>query len=645
MNLTNLAPWQTEDSLQLLSPDANTWWFDEQTNLTIQEGATTLTATITNQDAADCCGDANLIDGSKGDKLFIGQLATRQTADTTPVTYRALARVFEPAPFTQTPGGTTTIAGALADVTTAATFSVEIDAPAFDAVVGYTQAAGYPTKLGPNEASARTDLSLDTFVDVQGVPGPAYLGMYTGSVDYALLSLPPGSPHTVATNLGYGELSGWSTSLLVRDSWVARYWLPGTTFARWVFVGTDHTNLLPAGGSQVVAPTLGPVQNPTIESSDLFVSRGDVPLTAHVAWQAPTLGAPTFYRVTFLHLAVEGDTTVATTEATITTSETHVDVPPGALTPGPYAVTIAAVTGDPDAPGRTAYGNDRTTVASALLYFGGAVPTDHTFVFRDLTPGGGVDLDGSGSIDSSLSQALASLVGDAALIANTAAAVARGEALLLADIRASSLSSSEPAWFTTFLGTNPMPAPCIDVADPTCGRHLAGDGQFEVDANTPDFSLLSGAITSGLLTAGPGDLAIQLAINPGRPITLLLSGARIEFTASTANGFMAMIGGGVTTDQIDAVVLPEIEYTMDQRVAGSCTDLASPPACGCATGSDGETAIGLFDSDHDCDVSTAEVAANTLIQSLFAPDLVIDGVPAISYGATVEAVGGSFAVP
>ena len=643
LNITNLEPWEEGDGIEILAPDADTWWFEEQQHLTIAPGATTLTGVVSNQHALDCCGTANLIRGDLGDALFVGQLSARQTADATPVPYHALTRVLTPAPFTQTQGGTNDITGTFSDVATASTFTVSIDQPAYAQIVGYTPAAGYPTKLGPNAGAARVNFSIGTYVDVQGVPGPDYLGMYTGSIDYALIHLPVDAPSTVATNLGYGQLPGWTTSLLARSLWGVRYWLPGTTFARGFQIGTSHTNLLPATGSQAVAPLLGPVENPTINGTSLFVQQADVPVTPHLAWQAPTVGTPTFYQVRFqrLHPSADGVSTQATLAAELYTTDTQLDVPPGALTAGPYAVLITASTGNPQTPTRFQYGTDSATVASAIIYIAGSAPQDNFYVFTKLEPDFGLDLDGDTTRDNQLAEALRWITPD--LIGATASAVAHGDVLLLANVLTSSLVDADAARFTTYLGANPSPPPCVDASDTTCAQHLDGSGVFELDPNGADLTPLVGTIANGLLTAGPGELAIQLAMVPDRPLTLQLSSARVEYISPTANGFIARIGGAVSLEQLDSVIFPELEFLIDRFVAQDCVDPASPPDCGCVDPSYGKGYLGLFDTNQDCSVDLAEIQSNAAFMSMLAPDLMIDGVPYLSYGADVEAIAGSLA--
>ena len=108
-----------------------------------------------------------------------------------------------------------------------------------------------------------------------------------------------------------------------------------------------------------------------------------------------------------------------------------------------------------------------------------------------------------------------------------------------------------------------------------------------------------------------------------------------------------MIGGALTEDDLNTKVIPAIQAQLVPTIAGDCTDLASPPACGCASGSTGKTILDLFDgglpdTQKDCMVSVDEIKGNSLIQSLLAPDVEIDGTPALSLGIKVEAKKATF---
>jgi hypothetical protein len=77
-------------------------------------------------------------------------------------------------------------------------------------------------------------------------------------------------------------------------------------------------------------------------------------------------------------------------------------------------------------------------------------------------------------------------------------------------------------------------------------------------------------------------------------------------------------------------------------IARDCP-LQTPPNCGCAAASEGNTWLNLFDANDDCMVSIAEIQGNALVQSLLAPDVMIDGQNALSLGMRVTAVRAAFA--
>jgi hypothetical protein len=80
------------------------------------------------------------------------------------------------------------------------------------------------------------------------------------------------------------------------------------------------------------------------------------------------------------------------------------------------------------------------------------------------------------------------------------------------------------------------------------------------------------------------------------------------------------------------------------QVGHDCILPASPPNCGCVSGtSSGRTLLSVFDSSpQDCSISLDEVRTNNLVLGALAPDIMIDGVPAASLGLRVTAVAASF---
>jgi hypothetical protein len=75
-------------------------------------------------------------------------------------------------------------------------------------------------------------------------------------------------------------------------------------------------------------------------------------------------------------------------------------------------------------------------------------------------------------------------------------------------------------------------------------------------------------------------------------------------------------------------------------------DCPTPTAadCGCPAGnSTGKTILNLFDNNpKNCIVTVEEIKGNTLLQSLLAPDVMIDGRAALSLGLKVKATGATF---
>ena len=70
------------------------------------------------------------------------------------------------------------------------------------------------------------------------------------------------------------------------------------------------------------------------------------------------------------------------------------------------------------------------------------------------------------------------------------------------------------------------------------------------------------------------------------------------------------------------------------------------PPCGCVKHSRADLLQGLFDRPPvDCRVSVDEVANNTIVQSLLAPDLKIDGEHFLSFGVGVDLVRARFTAP
>jgi len=268
----------------------------------------------------------------------------------------------------------------------------------------------------------------------------------------------------------------------------------------------------------------------------------------------------------------------------------------------------------------------------------------------------GLDLNGDGTVDNQLGMVLGTLASMGFTIQATVdKAVSQGSIILLLDFQTTDFTNAGAAGIQALLGTNPVPPACNGSADTTCGHHLTGTGMFTVDPNSPTNAALAGKVVNGEFDGGPGDLSLQIALGGTNPISLSLIGAKAKASGITATAIGTstsgglIFGGALTQDDLNNKVLPAIQAQLVPIIARDCTMLNMPngnPPCGCADGSTGKTLIGLFDTNpKDCMVTVMEIQNNTLIQSLLAPDVTIDGQMALSIGIKATAVGATFTYP
>ncbi|MBA3456762.1 MAG: hypothetical protein H0T42_26975 [Deltaproteobacteria bacterium] len=270
----------------------------------------------------------------------------------------------------------------------------------------------------------------------------------------------------------------------------------------------------------------------------------------------------------------------------------------------------------------------------------------------------GLDLNGDKTVDNQLGMVLGTLSTMGFDIQATInEAVAEGSIILLVDFQTPdpTFTSSSASGLRVLLGDVPTPAACnlgetyCNTATPPvctgCQRHLNGMGSFTVAAGSPP--ALGGKIINGTFTGGPGDLSLQIALGGTDGIQLDLIGARAKASGISADGMTSVIlAGALTEEDLNTKVIPAISTQIAPVIAEDCNALTSPPACGCMAGSTGKTVLDLFDGGDgtakNCAVSVEEIKQNSLIQSLLAPDVTIDGRKALSLGIKVETVKATF---
>jgi len=270
----------------------------------------------------------------------------------------------------------------------------------------------------------------------------------------------------------------------------------------------------------------------------------------------------------------------------------------------------------------------------------------------------GLDLNKDKTVDNQLGMVLGTLSSMGFdLQGGIDTAVAEGSIILLIDFQTKDFTNSSAAGLEVILGDNPMPAACnageehCNMATPPvcngCGHHLQGGASFTVKQSMD--AAVGGKIVNGTFNGGPGNITLQIALgDTSAPIVLSLIGARAKASGISADKIDSVIlAGALTETDLNEMVLPAIQKQIEPIITRDCPMPTMPPGCGCAANSTGKTVLDLFDggltgSTKDCKVSVEEIKGNSLIQSLLAPDVTIDGKMALSLGIKVEAVKATF---
>jgi hypothetical protein len=253
----------------------------------------------------------------------------------------------------------------------------------------------------------------------------------------------------------------------------------------------------------------------------------------------------------------------------------------------------------------------------------------------------GLDLNGDKTPDNQLGMVLGTLATmNIDVQGSITDAVLEGSIILLVDLQTEDFTNTTAAGLKVLLGDNPMPAACTDPQNPTpatCGKHLDGNGMFSIAAGSPNNAAVAGKIINGTFNGGPGNISLQISLGEGDPVQLDLIGARAKASGIAETGIESVIlGGALTETDLNTKVIPAIQGQIGPLIERDCTMLTAPPGCGCPSGSTGATVLNLFDAPpKDCAVSVDEIKNNSLIQSLLAPDVEIDGKQALSLGIKV----------
>lgn len=220
--------------------------------------------------------------------------------------------------------------------------------------------------------------------------------------------------------------------------------------------------------------------------------------------------------------------------------------------------------------------------------------------------------------------------------------IAIGEPIFLLSLRGPALESG-PLELHTLAGASPVPAPCRDELDETCGLHLEGTASFAV-AGPRAAVPITGLREDGIYRGGAGDIVLPFVMG-GRTVWLPVARARAELTEVSETRVVGKLGGAVHLDDIDALLIPVYGDTFRALFAEDCVVGATTPECGCVPETPGATVRGVFDKPptQDCRITDDEVA--NIAAGLLTPDIDVDGDgvnDALSWGIGIDAVPGQF---
>lgn len=241
------------------------------------------------------------------------------------------------------------------------------------------------------------------------------------------------------------------------------------------------------------------------------------------------------------------------------------------------------------------------------------------------------DVDGDGDVDNRVGQLFSLLASQGVDVQSGAdQAVDSGALVTLLSIQATSLKDAKGAKLRLFKG--------LSVAAPD----LNGGGKFKVDKAAPK-SVLKATITKKVVATKPGTVRLTLpSLFPGLPVVRFdLRHAQVAAKCTAERCSKGRIGGGISSAQIDAAVVPAIGAIARAAIAADCTGTTEDT---CTEGSAGRTMMGIFDANDDGLVTDQEVRTNGLVQAMLAPDLDLDGdgtKDALSFGIGFSAANAS----
>ena len=242
-----------------------------------------------------------------------------------------------------------------------------------------------------------------------------------------------------------------------------------------------------------------------------------------------------------------------------------------------------------------------------------------------------IDVDGDDAPDNQLGKVFAALASQGLVFSDwTNAAVASGSIVHRIDVQSADRAfANDPGAHATWCIGAPLPMPPLfDGTDDTVCTDTSG---IFVAA------LSAGSFTSPepAITPNPVSLDFKLAIASVN-ISLPVLNARLAFTIDAAGNMpFGQINGSIPHDSIPNYFLPAFAQACNASIQ---SEPASDFSIACLQLFD-TGCSGVPEYAGDGNIEVCEMTENALLQTLFAPDVQVDGVDAISVGFRFTAIG------
>lgn len=220
-----------------------------------------------------------------------------------------------------------------------------------------------------------------------------------------------------------------------------------------------------------------------------------------------------------------------------------------------------------------------------------------------------IDLNGDGSADNQFAQILIALRSVGLLDMDPAAPVTSGQVVYLMRVTSddATFQNDASALGEWIVGQPTAPVP----------PDFTGGGSFQIAAGvapgvfTAPLAAATFVSANPVTTVAPVDVPFELRL--GENLMIPLRGSRLAFTVTPGGLINGQLNGSINENDVEAIIIPGLAIYLNQIVA--------------AGGPTATTVLQLFDTGcngvgaNDGMIAVCEVANNSLITSLLAPDV------------------------